>query len=142
MQGLNQITCLVHNTPCRVVGSETSGVPIMCSYDYNMNFKECESLCKDWNLSVPSDAIKPCAGFQTPANRYYPDAPGRCFLIKGNRHACPYDGNLEKGNFLTPYSRLICRNPFLEQTTSCYAVFDDYNTCDEASGVITTCPGA
>ena len=114
----------------------------MCSYDNSISFNECESLCTEWNLDSGTNDNNPCAGFQTSATRMNPEAPGQCQLIKGNQDQCPHDGTQIAGSYFAHYSHQICADPFLVESTSCYAVFDDYNTCDEASGVITKCPDA
>ena len=137
-----QISCLVYDTACRVSVGDQSGTPIMCSYNYNMNFNECEDLCHEWNRNFGEFTIKPCAGFQTYATRSYPLSPGECFLIKGNEYSCPEDGNQIDGNFLAAFSNQICADPFRPEPTSCYAVFDGFDDCDEASGEIQNCPDA
>ena len=116
----------------------------MCSYFYNMLFKECEDLCKEWNLNFGMNfKVKPCAGFQTYATREYPYSPGECLLIKGNEDPCPHDGTqTTDGNYIAHFSSQICADPFSSEATSCYAVFDDFNTCDEAFGEIQECPDA
>ena len=142
LRNSNQISCLVYDTACRVRLGERSGTPIMCSYDYMINFKECESLCTEWNDESGTNDVKPCAGFQTYATRMYPWAPGECQLIKGNQDPCPHDGTQIAGSFLAHYSHQICADPFLVESTSCYAVFDDYDTCDDANKAINDCPDA
>ena len=59
---------------------------MMCSYDNNRSFNECDSLCTEWSLDSGTNNNNPCAGFQTSATRMNPEAPGECQLIKGNQN--------------------------------------------------------